>query len=134
VRRKAPGSGSSSRSRVQADAQSVDFALRCYVATTRPADRGAYYLDRLDEHADRLGSIDAASNAIGMVMTSESSNLSPSANEQHAGQSAVAGSLLEEALGQLGEEVAARDDAHESAVAAHGQDPYAVVEERLGNL
>jgi hypothetical protein len=29
------------RSRVRADAQSVDFALRCYVAMERPADRGA---------------------------------------------------------------------------------------------
>jgi magnesium transporter len=32
------------RSRVRADAQSVDFALRCYVAMERPADRGAYRL------------------------------------------------------------------------------------------
>ena len=34
------------RSRVRADAQSVDFALRCYVAMERPADKGAYRLRR----------------------------------------------------------------------------------------
>jgi magnesium transporter len=32
------------RSRVRADAQSVDFALRCYVPKERPADRDAYRL------------------------------------------------------------------------------------------
>jgi magnesium transporter len=32
------------RSRVRADAQSVDFALRCYVPRERPADSGAYRL------------------------------------------------------------------------------------------
>jgi magnesium transporter len=32
------------RSRVRADARSVDFALRCYVAMERPAERGAYRL------------------------------------------------------------------------------------------
>ena len=32
------------RSRVRADAQSVDFALRCYVAMERPAEKAAYRL------------------------------------------------------------------------------------------
>jgi magnesium transporter len=31
-------------SRVRADEESVDFALRCYVATERPAEKGAYRL------------------------------------------------------------------------------------------
>ena len=36
-----PESALEGRSRFRADAQSVDFALRCYVAMEGPADRGA---------------------------------------------------------------------------------------------
>jgi magnesium transporter len=36
------------RSRARADAQSVEFALRCYVAMERPADRGTYRLTPIE--------------------------------------------------------------------------------------
>jgi magnesium transporter len=43
-----PGRALEGRSRVRAVAQSVEFALRCYVALERPADRGAYRLSPIE--------------------------------------------------------------------------------------
>jgi hypothetical protein len=43
-------------------------------------------------------------------------------------------SLRQEALGEVPEEVCARDDTHDPALAQHGDDEHAVVEEGLGDL